>query len=213
MSDLLTLSSPPLAVLFDLGGVVLDSPFPAIARFEKQRGIAPGVIVRAIANGGEHGAFQRLERGELDVQSFAKVFKAERTAPGPEIDGIGLIAAIGAAMKPRPAYLEAIRRIRARGLLAAALTNNWKDEPSMDGLSSHFDIFLESSQLGMRKPDPRVYQHACERLAVSSREVIFLDDIGSNLKPARELGMHTIFVTDPDQGIDDLQVALGFDLK
>jgi epoxide hydrolase-like predicted phosphatase len=213
MSEYLALSYPPRAVLFDLGGVVLGSPFPAIARFEKQRGIAPGTVVRAIANGGEHGAFQRLERGELDVRTFASLFKIECAAPGPEIDGVGLIAAIGAAMKPRPAYLETIRRIRARGLLAAALTNNWKDEPSMDGVSLYFDIFLESCKLGMRKPDPRIYRHACERLTVSPCEVIYLDDIGSNLKPARELGMHTILVTDPDQALLDLQAALGFDLK
>lgn len=213
MFAFLTLSSPLRAVLFDLGGVVLDSPFPAIARFEKQHGVAPGLVVRTIANGGEHGAFQRLERGELDIQSFAEVFKTECAAPGLEIDGVGLIRAIGAAMNTRPAYLEAIRRIRARGLLAAALTNNWKDEPSMDGLSLYFDIFLESCKLGMRKPDPRVYRHACERLAVRPREVIYLDDIGSNLKPARELGIRTILVTDPDQALADLQVALGFELK
>jgi putative hydrolase of the HAD superfamily len=213
MSEIYSLSNPFRAVLFDLGGVVLGSPFPAIARFEKQHGVAPGLVVRAIANGGEHGAFQRLERGELDVRSFAELFKTERTAFGLEIDGVGLIAAISATMKTRPAYLEAIRRIRARGLLAAALTNNWKDEPSMDGLSSYFDIFLESWKLGMRKPDPRIYQYACERLAVSPREVIYLDDIGSNLKPARELGIRTILVTDPDQALDDLQLALGFELK
>jgi epoxide hydrolase-like predicted phosphatase len=206
------LPPPPRAVLFDLGGVVLGSPFAAIARFERQYGITPGSITRAIAEAGEQGAFQRLERGELDVRGFGQAFKQECAPLGMDVDGVALIAAISSVMEPRPSFVTAVERIRARGLLAAALTNNWADEPSMTGLAVLFDVFLESCKLGMRKPDPRIYAHACERLAVRPQEVVYLDDIGGNLKPARELGMRTILVKEPAEALATLEDMLGFAL-
>jgi acyl-CoA dehydrogenase family protein 10 len=117
---------------------------------------------------------------------------------------------------PRPAMLEAVQRIRSRGLKTAALTNNWQDERSEEGaraLSPHFDAFVESSVVGLRKPDPRIYQRACDEIGVRPTEAVFLDDIGRNLKTARELGMATIKVDDPDQALAELERLLGFALR
>jgi epoxide hydrolase-like predicted phosphatase len=110
--------------------------------------------------------------------------------------------------------LEAVRRIRARGLLAAALTNNWAGEgDATRALEPHFDVFVESSAVGLRKPDPRIYAYACERIGVEPREAVFLDDIGRNLKPARELGMLTIKVDEPEGALAELEEVLGFPLR
>jgi epoxide hydrolase-like predicted phosphatase len=201
----------PRAVLFDLGGVVLGSPFTAIARSEQQHGLPGGFVTGTIAGAGEQGAFQRLERGELDVAGFAVAFARECGDACP-VDGAALIEAIVEEMVPRSAFLAVIREIRARGVLAAALTNNWKDEPAMQGLAPYFDHFFESCRLGMRKPDPRIYRFVCEQLRVAPSEVVYLDDIGGNLKPARELGMTTILVRGPEQALTELRERLGLDV-
>ena len=201
------------AVLFDLGGVVLGSPFTGIFEFERRHGLGRGFVSRHIAERGELGAFSQLERGELDVAGFGLAFSEECRPLGVTLDGKELIACISAGAAPRPAYLRAIERIRAQGLLAAALTNNWKDD-GVDRLAPLFDLFLESAKLGMRKPDPRIYAYACERLAVSASEVVYLDDIGKNLKPARELGMTTLLVSGEDgsEALRELESLLGFSL-
>jgi len=118
--------------------------------------------------------------------------------------------------------LEAIRRIRARGLPVAALTNNWvteapgpaspREAATRSRLAAHFDVFVESAVVGLRKPDPRIYALVCEKLGLAPPRVAFLDDIGRNLKPARELGMATIKVDDPDQALRELGALLGLDL-
>ena len=199
------------AVLFDLGGVVLGSPFTAIFELEKRYGLGRGFISRHIAQSGDAGAFSQLERGELDVPGFGVAFGRECAALGVTLDGAELIACISAGAAPRPRYLRALERIRAQGILTAALTNNWKGD-GVDRLAPAFDVFLESAKLGMRKPDPRIYAHACERMGVSASEVVYLDDIGRNLKPARELGMTTLLVSDGDAALDELSGLLGFEL-
>jgi putative hydrolase of the HAD superfamily len=136
------------------------------------------------------------------------------------------MAKIAEAGVPRPRMLEAIRRIRAGGLRVGALTNNWVtdaprpapplgrsgDATPRSRLDAHFDIFVESAVVGLRKPDPRIYTLMCEKLGVPPPRVAFLDDIGRNLKPARALGMATIKVDDPDQALRELGALLGLDL-
>jgi len=111
--------------------------------------------------------------------------------------------------------LAAIRRIRERGLRVAALTNNWVAEGRRpaDGLRAHFDVFVESAVVGLRKPDPRIYELVCRQLAVAPARTVFLDDIGRNLKPARALGMMTIKVDDPAHALRELEAVLGFAVR
>jgi putative hydrolase of the HAD superfamily len=204
-------------VLFDMGGVVMDSPLHALARYEAARGLPPNAINRAIAAAGETGAWARLERGELTAVTFCGVFEAECRAHGVELSGAEVMAAIAAAGVARPAMLEAIRRIRACGLRVGALTNNWRREGPEDDviphrLRAHFDVFIESRVVGLRKPDPRIYTLACRELGVPPARTAFLDDIGRNLKAARELGMTTIKVDDPGQALRELSRLLGFPL-
>ena len=139
------------------------------------------------------------------------------------------MARIAEASVARPRMLAAIGRIRAAGLRVGALTNNWvsgvpgavtdvpsgatPDEPRGRALRDYFDVFAESAVVGLRKPDPRIYTLACERLGVAPARVALLDDIGRNLKPARALGMATIKVDDPDQALRELGELLELDLS
>jgi epoxide hydrolase-like predicted phosphatase len=112
--------------------------------------------------------------------------------------------------------VSAIRRIRAGGLRAGALTNNWDSDDQkqkMDLLRAEFDVFIESVRVGLRKPDPRIYELCCKRLEVAPNEAVFLDDIGVNLKSARALGLTTIKVDDPDIALAELEGALGIALR
>jgi putative hydrolase of the HAD superfamily len=201
------------AVIFDLGGVVLGSPLHAIARYERELGIPEGFVNRRVGDGGPGGAWARLERGELTMDAFYPAFEAECAAAGHGLDARTMFAQMSEASQPRPAMLEAIRRIRTRGLRAGALTNNWiaESEPTRV-LEPHFDAFIESSVVGLRKPDPRIYELACTHLEVQPPEAAFLDDIGGNLKAARALGMTTIKVVEPGEALRELEDVLGFRL-
>ncbi len=203
------------SVLFDLGGVVLDSPLHVIAAYEKEHGIPEGFVNRVVSGGGPEGAWSRLERGELAMPAFRRTFEAECADAGQAIDA-GLLMARISECGPRPRMLEAVRRLRDAGFRVGALTNNWTQEDGRQlnrALDTHFDAFIESAAVGMRKPDPRIYLHACEALGATPEETVFLDDIGRNLKAARELGMLTIKVVDEDRALSELGAAVGIPLS
>jgi putative hydrolase of the HAD superfamily len=202
------------AVVFDIGGVVQDSPLHAIARYERDHGLPPNAINRAVVASGAAGAWSRLERGELTVESWCAPFEADCRAHGLQVDARRLMTYIAEAGRARPQMLSAIGRLRAHGLRVAALTNNWARDAEAEPhpLFAHFDVVVESRAVGMRKPDPRIYRLTCERLGVAPSQAAFLDDIGANLKPARALGMHTIKVDDPDVALRELGAVVGLDL-
>jgi len=202
-------------VLFDIGGVVQDSPLHAIARYERDHGLPPDAVNRAVVASGDSGAWSRLERGELTLQAWCSPFEADCRAHGVVVDGQRLMEYIAEAGRVRPQMLHAVARLRAHKLRVGALTNNWAREETDPGphrLRSHFDVMIESQAVGLRKPDPRIYQLACRELGVDPAETAFLDDIGLNLKSARALGMHTIKVSDPDAALRELSTLVGFNL-
>ena len=207
------------SVIFDLGGVVLGSPLHAIADYERDSGIPAGFINRVVVSTAPQGGWSRLERGELSLDEFYPAFESDCRDAGHEISARALMAEMAKATQPRPVMLDAIALIRAAGLVAAALTNNWASSkgdteatPGRLALGQHFDAFIESSVVGLRKPDPRIYALACQRLAVNPDEAVFLDDIGGNLKPARAFGMKTIKVVTPEGALSELEETLGFSL-
>lgn len=183
------------AVLFDLGGVVLDSPLDAIAAYEDANHIPRGTINRHVAASGERGAWARHERGEVGMSEFCELFEAEMAAAGVVVDAAVLLAQIEATTVPRPAVLAEVDRIRAAGVKVGAITNNWAGMV-LDTLSGHFDVLVESSVEGVRKPEPAIFERALARLGVEARSTLLFDDIGPNLKAARLLGMETFKVTD-----------------
>jgi epoxide hydrolase-like predicted phosphatase len=201
------------AVIFDLGGVVLGSPLHAIAAFEREHAIPVGFVNRVVVESGPSGAWSRLERGELDLERFYRDFESDCERAGRRVAARPMMERISASSGPRPAMLLAVERIRGRGLRTAALTNNWLGEgDGTRALRGHFDVFVESCALGLRKPDPRIYEHTLAQLGVDASAAVFLDDIGRNLKSARALGIATIKVVDPDRALAELSALLGFPL-
>jgi putative hydrolase of the HAD superfamily len=205
------------AVVFDLGGVVFPSPFEAFDEYDHAAGLSPGSVRALIRTSSETGAWASLERGALSMDEFFAALELEAEAAGFRLDARILMDGIGARFGPRPEMLHAIARIRAHGLRSAALTNNWA---TPDGRSSPggvgdlaFDVVVESAVEGLRKPDPKIYLLVLDRLGVDAAESIFLDDLGINLKPARELGMTTIKVTDSVAALAELERHLGFDIR
>ena len=205
------------AVIFDIGGVIQESPLEFIKDFEARNGLSEGFFAGLVGNYAARpdGAWQRLERGELLLDEFCRIFDSEIASLGYSVSTAAMMLEMADYVVVRPRMLAAVRRIREHGLRTAALTNNWlveeKDEERVE-LKSHFDAYIESSRTGLRKPDPRIYELTCEALDVLPGESVFLDDIGANLKTAARLGMLTIKVEDPDVALRALGKAIGIEL-
>ncbi|MCP3984617.1 MAG: HAD family phosphatase [bacterium] len=203
------------AIIFDLGGVVIDSPLHAIAGYERELGIPNGFVNRLVVETGPAGAWSRLERGEIDRGTFERDFDAECRTGGHTLSAREMMRRIGEC-GPRPSMLRAIDRLRTADFLVAALTNNWIDESAPSDapheLNNVFHVVIESAKTGLRKPDPRIYELACQELGIEPQQAVFLDDIGRNLKAARALGMQTIKVDAPEPALTALSELVGIDL-
>jgi putative hydrolase of the HAD superfamily len=207
------------AVIWDFGGVITTSPFEAFARFERERGLPADIIRRTNANNHWHNAWARFERAELDVETFDQLFAAESQALGAEVRGKDVLPLLAGDL--RPEMVEALRRVAGQ-FKTGCITNNLPANSigSMGGRSLYvaevmalFDHVIESAKIGLRKPDPRIYQMMVEALGVDPRRCIYLDDLGVNLKPAREMGMTTIKVLNASQAIAELEAATALSLR
>ncbi|CAK9109966.1 unnamed protein product [Durusdinium trenchii] len=203
-------------VIFDVGGVVADSPINAIREFCRARQIEdlnPFLF--------SSSAWHRLERDQLAWTDFPEAALAEcrerQFQPGVALGVEGWrdlqkVIKSGYAQL-RPEMLEAIHRLRQAGFVVCALTNNFaeaKGSAAAEALArfrSLFDHFIESASSGMRKPEVAFYQHALQTIGCRAEEAIFLDDIGKNLKPAAAMGIWTIHVENgrPKQYLEALQ--------
>lgn len=208
---------PIRAALFDFGGVILSSPFDAFATYEERVGLPAGFLRKLNATNPDTNAWARLERSEVSIDEFCALFEGEAEAAGHRIVGRDVIDLLSGEI--RPEMVEAVRRCGER-LKTGLLTNNFvlgdghvDRESEMGRVMALFDVVIESSKAGVRKPDPRFYELACEALGIRPDEAVFLDDLGINLKPARAMGMTTIKVLDPDQAITDLEAVVGFSLR
>ena len=205
------------AVLFDFGGVILTSPFDAFADYERRAGLPEGFLRRVNSTNPDANAWARLERSELDVSDFVVAFEQEAAELGHEVDGHEVLACLHGEL--RPEMVEAVRRC-SEAMATALVTNNvLSDEPASSSGGSFaelvglFDVVVESSRVGVRKPEPRFYEIALEQLGVAASDAAFLDDLGINLKPARAMGMHTIKVDDPTVAIGELEALTGLTLR
>jgi putative hydrolase of the HAD superfamily len=210
------------AVLWDFGGVILSSPFDAFAAYERSTGLPENFIRSLNARNPDTNAWARMERSEISTAEFASLFEAEAAAQGHRLDGQHVLTLLSGTI--RPEMVEALRRVRTR-YRVACITNNVKngEGPGMARdaeralqiaeVMALFEHIVESSKLGLRKPDPRIYRHACELLGVEPQQCVYLDDLGINLKPARAMGMHTIKVVDPVQALAELEAITGMELR
>lgn len=198
-------------VLFDLGGVVFDSPLHRIAAFEQEQGLPAGAVGQIVMGAGRNGAWARHERGEIEYEVFVRCLREEARQWGVDLDVAEMMGRIQSGIGIRPQMLVAVRRLRSNGVAVAAITNSWKElqAPEVDG---HFDVVVESYLEGVRKPEPEIYRRTLARLGVAPRHAVMLDDIGANLKTARNMGMSTIKVTEPDAALEELGALVGLSL-
>lgn len=210
------------AVLWDFGGVLTTSPFEAFNRYERERGLPRDFIRTINATNPENNAWARFESSEVDLHQFDTLFAEESQAAGYRVPGREVIELLSGDVRPR--MVEVLKQVK-RHYRVACITNNVRSGhgPGM-AISSEranrvaevmalFDLVVESSVEGVRKPNPRIYQITCERLGVAPERTVFLDDLGINLKPARALGMQTIKVLSEHQAIEELRALVGLEFS
>jgi putative hydrolase of the HAD superfamily len=207
------------AVIWDFGGVFTTSPFEAFNRYEAQRGLPLDLIRTINATNPHSNAWAQFERSEIDAAGFDARFAEEAKALGHDLRGAEVLPLLSGDVRPR--VFEALKACKAR-FKVGCITNNVQGAGHGAGMAStsakaaqvaeimaEFDAVIESSKIGLRKPDPRIYQMMCELLEVEPSACVYLDDLGINCKPAAQLGMTAIKVTSEAQALADLEKATG----
>ena len=190
------------AVLFDFGGVFMASPFAAVRAFGTRQGIDPEIALELLFGAYDRDTdhpWHRLERGELSLVAARQAIM-DLGAPEHRID---LFEALGSLRDTsvRADVVEIARDTRARGVKTAIVTNNirefgdgWRAMLPVDEL---FDVVVDSAHVGVRKPDPRIFRLALDRLGGTAPEAaVFLDDFHGNVAAAERLGMRGILVAE-----------------
>jgi putative hydrolase of the HAD superfamily len=207
------------AVIWDFGGVLTSSPFEAFARFETERGLPADIIRRTNAANHLENAWAKFERAEVDVEAFDQLFADESRTFGAEVRGRDVLPLLSGDL--RPEMVETLRRVKTK-LKTGCITNNLPANAigSAGGRTLYvaevmalFDHVIESAKIGLRKPDPRIYRMMVDALGVDPKGCVYLDDLGVNLKPARDMGMTTIKVVNAAQAIAELEAATELSLR
>jgi putative hydrolase of the HAD superfamily len=209
------------AVIWDFGGVFTTSPFEAFNRFEAACGLPKDFIRTVNSTNPDSNAWALFERSEIDVHGFDRKFLEESTALGHPVRGAEILPLLSGEVRPR--MVEALV-VCKQSLKVGCITNNMahgqgsamaatSDAASrIADIMQLFDVIIESSKVGIRKPDPRIYLMACEQLGVAARSCAYLDDLGINCKAAAQLGMVAIKVTSEAQALADLEAVTGLAL-
>ena len=206
------------AVFFDFGGVILTSPFEAFNRYESEHDLPTDFIRSVNTHEPDDNAWAKLERNDVSPEEFDALFADESERLGHRVPGSDVLSLLSGDV--RPEMSAALDRVIEAGYVTACLTNNVisddtasRRRPDVDEVMKKFDHVVESSKIGVRKPEPLFYELACDAAGVGPDACVFLDDLGINLKPARAMGMTTIKVTGADQAIGDLEAVLGISLR
>lgn len=206
------------AVLWDFGGVILSSPFEAFNRYEQAHEL-PADFIRSVNTENPHdNAWAKLERNDVTPAEFDSLFATESDALGHRVPGRDVLALLSGEV--RIEMVAALDRVIAAGYATACLTNNvvsddtaTQKRPEVAAVMAKFDHVVESSKVGVRKPEPRFYEIACGLVGATPDQCVFLDDLGINLKPAKAMGMTTIKVADAEGAISALEGVLGIPLR
>jgi epoxide hydrolase-like predicted phosphatase len=189
------------AVLFDFGGVFTPSPLHGLRTAAEGMGIPPDVAFRVVFGGYDEDTdhpWHRLERGEVPIEEALASIAALGTEAGHELDPIAMLTSGFGGSIIREDVVGLVREVRAAGLRTAIVTNNIKEFSSgwraLLPVEELFDLVVDSSEEGVRKPDPRIFEITLERLGVTAQRAIFLDDAPGNVIAARALGLHAIEV-------------------
>ena len=201
------------AVIWDFGGVVTSSPFEAFNNFEKDNNL-PNDLIRTInSENPDTNAWAKFERNDINTSEFNSLFMSEAKKKGFDIMGSQIIKLLSG--KIRPFVVDFLKDLKGSYKLGC-ITNNVQPDTNNQNNNSNevsevmkiFDHVIESSLIGIRKPDLKIYNMSCEALGVLPEECIYLDDLGVNLKPARAIGMTTIKVIDPQIAVSQVKKFL-----
>jgi putative hydrolase of the HAD superfamily len=188
-----------MALLIDWGGVLTTSMLGVFDAFARREGVDVATAFRE--DPAARQALVDLETGAIDIATFNR-----RLGRALGVNPEGLADRLTQDVRPDHAMLAAVRGFHDRGVPTALVSNSWRVEDyDVDDL---FDAIVLSGAIGIRKPDPRIYQHAADLLAIPTIRCVFVDDLGGNLKPAKALGMATIRHTDAASTIAQLNRLL-----
>jgi len=201
-------------IIFDFGGVITDSPLAAFRELEKKHFIQLGTISRVVMTNPDKNSWAQCERGEININQFIKEFEKEADNLGYKINMKLVLQQLYGPI--RPLMVSKIKELSKQYKLVC-LTNVLKGMKSMtpkhrseevDRVLKNFYRVYESYEIGMRKPEERIYKHLLNDLEISPEKCVFLDDLGVNLKTAKRIGIHTIKVSDPKNAISELDNIL-----
>jgi putative hydrolase of the HAD superfamily len=207
------------AVISDFGGVLTSPLMGSFAAFQDETGISAsslGIAMQRIGEReGEHPLFE-LERGRITETDFLEALRRElAVAHGHEPELHRFSEIYFDALEPNQPMVDVMRDLRGRGYRMALLTNNVREwEPlwrRMLPVDEIFEVIVDSAFVGMRKPEPAIYELALERIGagIGAAECLFVDDVEDNVAAARELGMTAILFRSSDQAIPEIEAALG----
>lgn len=191
------------AVVFDYGGVLTTSGRSAIRTWTSNERIRPDLFSAALKEWLSRDApagtpVHRLETGEIDAEEFNRLLAERlRTVDDEPVSPDGLIQRMFAEMRVEPAMLDLVRHVRDSGVRTAMLSNSWGNAYPWDQLTGLFEFAVVSAELGLRKPDERIYRHTLDRLGLDAPDVVLVDDGAPNIEAARRLGLRTVLHTDP----------------
>ena len=199
------------AIIWDFGGVITSSPFEAFNEFEEANSLPKDIIRTINSENPDMNAWAQFESNSITIGQFNDLFLKEAKAKGFDIKGRDIIKLLKGSIREN--MVSFLRELKSDFKLGC-ITNNVKSssqentDNETEEVMSIFDHIIESSIVGIRKPNPEIYMMSCDALNVSPDQCIYLDDLGINLKPARELGMTTIKVIQPEDAIQEVRNLL-----
>ena len=210
------------SVFWDFGGVITSSPFEAFSNFELNNNLPKDFIRKVNSTNHKFNAWAQLEQSKINLEEFDVLFKKESKSLGYEVSGGQILNLLQGEIRPK--MVNALEKLKKENFTLACLTNNFnsgdKNQSALDDINeertkimNNFDYIIESKELGIRKPDVEFYLKALEISGADPKKTIFLDDLGINLKPAKELGMTTIKVLDSDQALKELSNLVGINFE
>jgi putative hydrolase of the HAD superfamily len=202
-------------VISDFGGVLTTPLVGSFLAFQEHSGVSLEELGNAMAklareSDGEHPLF-RLEKGEITEAEFLGALG--RALGGVQLEEFG--ERYFEHLHPNEEMIDLMRQLRGRGLRMALLTNNVREwEPlwraKLPDIDAIFEVIVDSAFVGMRKPEPGIYELTLERLGqgVTASDCLFVDDIEANCEMAAELGMTVVHYRDAAQAIGEIEAAL-----
>jgi len=204
------------SIFWDFGGVITSSPFEAFKKFEVENDLPENFLRKVNSTNPQNNAWALLEQSKINQMEFNDLFFQESSELGFGVNGLKVLDLLEGDL--RLGMVDIIKTLKKMDFIQACLTNNFipdnDNQPDMMDLNKKtevfnlFDFIFESKEIGLRKPDQAFYDYVLEKVDIPPEKIIFLDDLGINLKPAKAMGMTTIKVVSESQAKEDLERIL-----